>query len=272
MTDVTTPARTLHTHVQHVMGTAFGITVDDTVGPDGVDDAFAWLHQVDATFSTYRSDSEISRMDRGELDLDDASPDVRQVLLRCAELEELTDGWFTAHRHCDGSTHLDPSGLVKGWSIDVAALVLRMGGATTFSINGGGDIMCAGHPHPREGRGWRTGIRHPFLEEAVAAVLMFTEGAVATSGTYERGAHIWGAAGIDLTHAADGTGLASVTVVGPELATADALATAVFAEGSGRPPWFDRFPGYDLLLVTADQRLAWTPGLDDVLVRTGRTA
>ncbi|MCU1355684.1 MAG: thiamine biosynthesis protein [Acidimicrobiales bacterium] len=268
MTDVSTGARTLHTHVQHVMGTAFGITVDDTVGPEGVDDAFAWLHHVDATFSTYRSDSEISRIDRGELDLDAASPDVRQVLLRCAELEELTDGWFTAHRQTDGEQHLDPSGLVKGWSIDVAALILRMAGTTTFSINGGGDIVCAGHPEPNEGRGWRTGIRHPFLEEAVAAVLVLAEGAVATSGTYERGSHIWGAAGTDLPRAAGAPGLAGVTVVGPELGTADALATAVFAEGSGHPAWFDRFPGYDLLLVTADQRLAWTPGLDDLLVRT----
>ena len=250
----------MRTRVEPVMGTAFGITVDGALDPAVLDAAFAWLHAVDATFSTYRADSEISRLGRGELDLDDASPDVRIVLRRCAELTDLTDGWFTAQRREGG---FDPSGLVKGWSIDEAAVILRMGGARSFSINGGGDIVCAGAVADGR-RGWRTGIRDPGDPRSVVAVLDLTDQAIATSGTYERGAHIWGAGGGRI---ADRATLAGVSVIGPNLGTADALATAVFAEGSGRPAWLGRFPGYDLVLVTTDGRLLSTPGADALRVR-----
>ena len=104
------------------------------------------------------------------------------------------------------------------------------------------------------------GIRHPSERDAVAAVLEVGTAAVATSGTYERGNHLWGRRG-----ASSADGLASVTVVGPELAIADALATALFVEGSGAPRWFERFPGYDRLVITASGRVRWTSGLDDLL-------
>ncbi len=257
MTVLVAPTRPLRTRVEHVMGTAFSVTVEATLPAGVVDDAFAWLRWVDLTFSTYRPDSEISRIDAGDLTVDRASPEVRQVLARCGELTDLTDGWFTAV----GAAGLDPSGLVKGWSIDVAAMILRMGGAQTFSVNGGGDIVCGGSPG-EPGRGWRTGVRHPHRVDAVATVLELCDQAIATSGTYERGAHIWGTGGGGIAREQ----LRSVSVVGPELGTADALATAVFAEGSGRPAWLARFPRYELVLVTADDRLLTTPGVDRLRV------
>ncbi len=252
--------------VEQVMGTAFGITVDPGANADAgvrtggrvLDEVFAWLRWVDSTFSTYRDDSEISRINRGSLAIDDASPEVREVLVRCAELTDLTDGWFTARPGSVARAPLDPSGLVKGWSIDRAGMSLRMAGHECFAINGGGDIVCGapvGAP-----RGWRVGIRHPSELDAVAAVLVVDDAAIATSGTYERGGHLWGRGGADAR-----TDLASVTVVGPELATADALATAVFVEGSGAPTWFDRFAGYDLLVITGSGRVRWSSGLDELL-------
>lgn len=244
--------------VEPVMGTAFGITTNDDADDDAVDAAFSWLRWVDQTFSTYRDDSEISRLDRGLLAIDEVSADVREVLVRCDELTDLTDGCFTTRPSGPDSRRLDPSGLVKGWSVDRAALLLRMAGHDCFAINGGGDILC-GAP-AQQPRRWRVGIRHPSQRDAVAAVLTVESGAVATSGTYERGDHLWGRSG------ATRRALASVTVVGPELGTADALATAVFVEGSGAPRWFDRFEGYDRLVITTAGRVRWTSGLDDRLV------
>lgn len=245
------------TRVEPVMGTAFGISVADapTAATDrAVDDAFSWLRWVDTTFSTYRAGSEVRRLDRGELALDDASPEVREVLVRCAELTDLTDGWFRIHAPATSERgQLDPSGLVKGWSIDRAVQGLRMAGIRSCSVNGGGDLVCTGHPSP--GRGWRVGIRHPHDPAAVAAVLDVSDLAVATSATYERGAHIWGGR----------RGLASVTVAGPELGTVDALATALFAEGSGHPAWLDRFPGHHVLAITDQDRMTWTEGFDRLL-------
>jgi thiamine biosynthesis lipoprotein len=177
-------------------------------------------------------------------------------------LSDLTDGWFTARPRGSGSAALDPSGLVKGWSIDLAADILRIAGHLRFAINGGGDIVCraAAPESPR----WRVGIRHPTERDAVAAILDVGNCAIATSGTYERGNHLWGRSGSD-----GATELVSVTVVGPELGTADALATAVFVEGSGEPRWFDQFPGYDPFVVTEAGRVRWTSGLDGALARLG---
>src|SRR4051812_42142911 len=110
--------------VEHVMGTVFSLAVRGEAPPaEAVDAAMAWLHDVDARFSTYREDSEIRRLDRGELLVGDASPDVREVLERCLALREETRGFFDVR----ATGRLDPSALVKGWAAQRAADML--GGA-----------------------------------------------------------------------------------------------------------------------------------------------
>ncbi len=239
-----------------MMGTAIVVDVRQPVDPDLVESVYDWLRWVEMTFSVFRPESEISRIGRGELHTDHASPDVRRVLNRCEELHEATEGWFN-HRPTDRPDRpLDPSGLVKGWSIDEAALMLRMAGVENFVINAGGDIWAHGRPDEDP---WRIGIRHPDVPGASAARLSVTNLAVATSGRYERGDHVWGEA--------DGGFLRSVSVIGPELGTADALATAILASGEALPDWLRAFPGYDLVLMTSDERLLWTPGADGLLLR-----
>src|SRR4051812_43514831 len=98
------------------MGMPIGIDLRDAE-PVDVEPAFAWLREVDATFSTYRDDSDISRLDRGELRLAECRPEVDEVLMRCLELERATDGYFSVRR----AGRLDPSGLVKGWAVAGAA-------------------------------------------------------------------------------------------------------------------------------------------------------
>jgi thiamine biosynthesis lipoprotein len=173
---------------------------------------FAWLRWVDATFSTYRADSEISRLARGERF--EPHPLVRGVLARCEELRVETGGLFDAR----AGARLDPSGFVKGWAVERAAAF----GSGRFLIDAGGDVVLRGS--------WRVGIRHPYERDRLAAAITVADCAVATSGAYERGPHI-----IDPRTRLPASGLSSVTVVGRDLGTADAYATAAFVAGD--PAW-----------------------------------
>jgi FAD:protein FMN transferase len=205
------------------------------------DRVFAWLHWVDATFSPFRADSEISRIDRGELAAAEAHPLVRTVLARCEALRRETDGYFDA-RH---SGFLDPCGLVKGWAIDRAAALLR---GRRVCIDAGGDVLV-------RGGGWRIGIRHPGERDLLAAALRADDLAIATSGAYERGEHI-----VDPHRRRPPRGVLSVTVIGPDLATADAYATAAFAMGEAGPAWTARLRGYEAMTILATDELLATPG------------
>lgn len=244
--------------VEHVMGTAVGIRVRDAGVPlSAIHEAFDWLRSVDARFSTYRADSEISRIARGDLPEREASLDVRQVLALCDELAAESGGFFDARHHrADGS--LDPSGVVKGWSVDEAALRLDAAGARSFAINAGGDILVRGEPAP--GRGWRIGIQHPFVADRVARVLEVRRGAVATSAAYARGEHIRVPGSDDAPRE-----LLSVTVVGPSLTYADAYATTAFAMGLAGLDWVARHPGYGVYAITADERVLWSPVIGPLL-------
>ena len=243
-------------HVEYVMGMAVSFDIRPPLPtPSALDSAVAWLHHVDTTFSTYKLDSPISRLGRGELTLDDVTPEVVQVLRRCIQLTSLTDGAFDAFAvPAANGTNLDPSGLVKGWAIEHAANLLEQQGAANFGINAGGDIAIRGDPEP--GHPWRVGIRHPQRPDQQAIVLSLAGShAIATSATYERGAHI-----IDPTTGMPTTELASVTVIGPDLGDADAFATVVFVMGPAGLDWIETQPGYEAYIITHDDTTHWTSG------------
>jgi FAD:protein FMN transferase len=242
--------------VEQVMGTAISVHVTDPL-PDGVREAlvaetFAWLRLVDERFSTYRPDSEICRLDRGELRAQDGSESLRYVLDACARLWKETGGYFDTH----ATGRLDPSGFVKGWSVQVASDRLAEAGSVNHCLNAGGDVRVRGEQAP--GRPWRIGIRHPFQERAVCGVLAGTDLAVATSGTYERGLHV-----VDPYTGRPARELVAVTVVGTDLGVADAYATAALAMGEAGLRWLDRLDGYETLAVTADGRLFRSAGLPE---------
>ncbi len=131
-------------HVERVMGTAVSFDVRSSTSAASVGGAVDFLHWVDETFSVYRANSQISRIGRGELGTDDACPEVREVLVRCEELREATDGWFDHEGGRRRGRPLDPSGYVKGWSVDRAAELLRFDGTDRFCINAGGDVVAIG--------------------------------------------------------------------------------------------------------------------------------
>jgi len=222
---------------------------EDEGGDEAVEDLFSWLHRVDSTFSTYKDDSEIRRLGRRELSHADADPDVREVLARCERLRVETRGFFDAY----AAGELDPSALVKGWAVDRGAAILARAGLRNFAINAGGDVHLAGGALPEHE--WRVGIEHPREHHRVAAVVALRDAALATSATYARGEHV-----VDPHTGRPPAGVLSVTITGPDLATADAYATAAFAMGAAGPAWTARLRGYEALTILADRRVLSTAG------------
>jgi FAD:protein FMN transferase len=231
--------------VELLMGTAITVEIVDpggTLDTEALGDAaFTWFDEVDRRFSTYKPDSEVCRLGRGELTAADASPDLRHVLDACEDLRERTLGYFDAY----ATGRLDPSGYVKGWSVRVASERLVAAGAVNHCINAGGDIRVLGMAPG--GEPWRIGIRHPWQADKVAWVLGGTDLAIATSGTYERGLHV-----LDPFTGSPVSHLRAVTVTGPDIALADAYATAAMAMGRRGPAWLAALDGYECAIVTED--------------------
>ncbi|MBL7488022.1 FAD:protein FMN transferase [Frankia sp. AgB1.9] len=218
------------------------------------------LHRADDDFSTFRPASWVSRLRRGEIDVDDCPEHVREVHRLATTCRERTRGYFDPGWRADGT--LDPTGLVKGWAADAASAALTAAGITTHCVNAAGDLRASGQAAP--GRPWRVGIADPFDRGRFVAVLECTDLAVATSGVAEQGQHV-----VNPRTGAPASGLASVTVVGPDLTLADAYATAGLA--AGLEAW-DLLAdlgqdGWEWLTVEAAGRLRCSPGLRQQLAR-----
>jgi thiamine biosynthesis lipoprotein len=251
---------------EQIWGTVVSVDVRDARDgadvPGALDAVFAWFKRVDDLFSTWRDDTEVRRIGRGELDVAEASPEVRTVLALCDEVRVETAGAFDitvgarAAEEVDpwpGLAPLDPSGLVKGWAVDRAASMLQDAGARAFSINAGGDVAVRGQPAP--GTAWRVGIRHPCEPDKVAAVVAVVDTGVATSGRYERGDHV-----LDPRTGRPATALTSASVIGPDLALADAYATALVVMGVDGLRWITGVAGYAAMAITDERRVLSTPG------------
>lgn len=248
-------------HVEHVMGTTISIDVVDSHDRSLIDRLVQWFHHVDEVFSPYKETSAITRIGCGEVDPDDPttadllSDEVMEVLERCDELAADSRGVFDVWNvPSPNGTRFDPCGYVKGWSVHRAACMLEDEGVRDYCINAGGDIALGGRNH--DGAPWRVGVRHPH-DAASLALVLEGEGpmAVATSGTYERGAHI-----IDARTGDACTDVACATVVGPDLADADAFATTVFAMGVDGLAWLTTHPGFEGCVITHDLRMLATAG------------
>lgn len=237
-------------HVEQVMGTVVSFDLRRAgAHTDAIAAAVAWLHDADRRFSTYRADSEVRRLGRGGIAVDEASPDLVEVLAACDAVRIASGGAFDAFR--DGAC--DPSAYVKGWSLDRAARILRAHGCEHWSVNAGGDVLVS---TPDDATApWRIGVQHPFDRDALAFVLDGTDLAVATSGRYERGDHL-----VDPRSGERATAAASTTVIGPELGWADAIATAAFVLGEAGPGWVAGLPGFECWTVLADGRVLATEG------------
>jgi thiamine biosynthesis lipoprotein len=247
-------------HAEPVMGTVVSFDVPASARADGsLDAALRWLHWVDRVFSPYRADSDVSLLAEGSVTVDDCAPEVAEVIAACAAAGERSGGYFTD----SPGGRFDPSGYVKGWAVERAAALVSAAGSTSHLVNGGGDVQCVGG-RPRADSGsahpcdpWRVGVADPGRPGGLALVVAVADGAIATSGVAERGAHI-----VDPHTGQPAAGLASVTVVGPSLALADAYATAAFAMGPRLArDWTESLDGYAAYAILPDGQAWHTPAV-----------
>jgi FAD:protein FMN transferase len=229
------------------------ITVDIVDGPataELIERVFAYFESVDRKFSVYRDDSEITRINRREVALAEASPDMRDIFARAEQTKRETGGYFDIKRNGG----YDPSGIVKGWAIFNAAEILRRSGCRSYYVDAGGDVQAAGKN--RQGQSWRVGIRNPFDFHEIVKVLTISDGAVATSGTYIRGQHIYNPYS---PHEAI-TDIVSLTVVGDNIYDVDRFATAAFAMGRPGIQFIEGLPGFEGYLIDSNRRATFTSG------------
>ncbi len=225
------------------------VKVDDDTGVDLIKQSFDYFRYVDRVFSTYKPDSQISLINSGELSPADALPVVREVLELCAQMKSATDGYFDITR----KGQIDPSGLVKGWAIYNAAKMLDEAGVQNYCIEAGGDLQVKGLNEA--GKPWRVGIRNPSNKSEIVKVLELSGGAVATSGNYERGEHIYNP---HTGRAA--TQLLSLSVIGPNIYEADVYATAAFAMNEAGPGFIASL-GLECYALERGGEAVLTPGL-----------
>lgn len=282
----------MRTAVEHIMGTAVSLAAPDDTDPavfaDAARAAYGHLRRIDEIFSTYKPDSPVSRIRDGRLPLTalPAHSDgdlIREALALCAQLHRESRGAFDAWNVGD-PPRFDPSGAVKGWAAEHASRLLTRHGLTRHALSAGGDVRVHGGiaapdppalsgpaPAPASGSAsapaptpWRIGVTDPHRPGRTLLVIERVNGAVATSGTAERGLHVYD----PRTHR-PATALAQVTVTGPDLALADGYATAALALAATDSvgdayAWLADLAertGYQSLTVDPDTGVWWTPGL-----------
>jgi thiamine biosynthesis lipoprotein len=238
------------------MGMPVTVQVLDAEAEDqALQEVFNDFTLLDATFSPFLVESEVSRINRRELRSEDAGQLVNQAIDLCRLYERATDGYFSAWI----ADRFDPSGLVKGWAIDRACSVLERYGYHDYFVDAGGDVQTRGRNS--EGAPWRVGIRHPVERDKVACVVLASGLAVATSGTYEKGEHI-----LDPHSGKPADAWLSFTVVGPDILQADVFATACFAMGIAGLQFVTRAAGYEAFAIDHQLRASYTAGFKALCV------
>ena len=214
------------------------------------DNAFDFYREIDERFSTYKSNSEVSQLRTGTLEISNASPDVKLVWNECLELRDLTQRAFDPWAVHGG---FDPSGYVKGWAAQESLRFFDERGVKHIQINAGGDVVVRGGIDANTP--WTIGVRHPDHVDQIAKSFEVFDGAIASSGTYERGAHI-----IDPRVGVPAVGARAATVIGPDAGIADALATAIVVDGRDAVNWLgdELFRNYSFWAVDKSGDHAWS--------------
>ena len=225
-----------------------------------LDEAEEFLYQVDQEFSTFRNDSQVSRLRKGEINLEECSDFVKEVLSLCEYARELTLGAFDPWAVKDG---FDPSGIVKGWASEVVANKLVSHGWEHVLVNAAGDIVVKGGREVKEGRilPYNIGISDPYDTSKIVKIFDVEAGSIATSGDYAKGAHIH-----DPHTGLIAIGAKSATVIGPDGAICDALATALMVDGTDSKSWIGReeLSEYSYYVINRNENTSWAYGKNSV--------
>jgi thiamine biosynthesis lipoprotein len=238
-----------------VMGMLATVNViDSRVTEEDLSEVFSYFHFIDKKFSTYKVDSEISQINRGELKKVQFSNEMKKILALCEETKKETDGYFDANLN----GILDPSGLVKGYAIFEGAEILRKKGFLNYFLEIAGDIQTQGKNE--KGESWRVGIQNPFNTDEIIKVVRLSDKGIATSGNYIRGNHIYNPRERRLAEE-----IAGITVIGPNVYEADRFATATFAMGEKGIEFIEKLKGFEGYMVKKDKQAVFTSGFEDYI-------
>lgn len=234
---------------RQIMGMPVTLNLPSAADQKVIDQVFDWFEYVDRTYSPYKDDSVVSKINRGELAEADYSDELREILAIAEQTKAETKGYFDVWH--DGA--FDPSGIVKGWAIQKATELV---GSTTkdFYIEAGGDIQVGGNSP--SGEPWKVGIRNPFERTENISVVSLDDKAIATSGTAIRGEHIYNPH--DVSDHLDR--IVSLSVIGDTVADADRYATAAFAMGEGGIAFIESLAGFEGYMVDRNRIATQTSG------------
>lgn len=205
--------------------------VDDNATDQDANDIFDFLVDVDNRFSTYKQTSEITAINDGRINESHYSKEMRQIIDLAYQTTKQSNGFF----HIGRIGGCDPSGIVKGWAIHEASKLLTKKGFNNYYLEIAGDIQVSGNDS--YGRPWKIGIRSPFNNGEIIKVINLSDKGVATSGSYERGNHIY-----NPKSGAVADAISSTTVIGPNIYEADRFATAAFAMGESGIMFIEQRP------------------------------
>lgn len=221
-----------------------------------VEEIFNLWNRIDARFSTYENSSEISRINRKEIGENEYSPEMREIFSLAKETNKNTGGYFNIKRP-DGL--IDPSGIVKGWAIQKGAELAQKQGFNSYYLEIAGDIQTRGHDERNQK--WTIGIRNPFDRTQVIKILYPRGAGIATSGSAERGQHIYNPHDPMILVSS----IVSITVIGPNIYEADRFATAVFAMGDSGIHFINSLKGFEAYAVDRNGIATMTDGIDKYL-------
>ena len=240
-----------------VWGTIVDVDIaSSVVSEDGLNQGMQQVidmcKQVDSDFSTYIDTSWVTRLRTNQIEISSCPPLVQEVWELCLQAKYLTDGAFDPWAVEGG---FDPSGLVKGWAADKCADLLVSLGIEHVQVNAAGDLALRGGFYDGVVKPWRIGVVNPENRAEVVEVFEITDGAIATSGTYERGAHI-----NDPYTGLIAIGARSATVVGPLGWLCDALATALMVAGTDGAKYFAQpeLDGYKPFVINRHENTSWS--------------
>lgn len=228
--------------VQHYMGMPISLDIPHCKNKSVFSACWQLCEQIDQQFSPYISTSEVSRIAIGSLLLQNASPTMQDIATLADGYDRQTNGYFSIYFN----GVFNPTGIVKAWAIKQLALYIEASGYGTYLINAGGDILCNSITKKR----WQLAISSPLNPNSTIGTITADNLAIATSGSYQKGAHIY-----DPKTGTPTTALKSVTVIGPDIITADVYATALYAMGLNALPFAKTLVGYSSYIIDANNVL-----------------
>ncbi len=243
------------TKTADIMGMPVRVNLaDDFAKEKDIEEVFEYFRLIDKRFSTYKEQSEISKINDGRLRIEEASGEMKKILRLCEETKEETSGYFNIEKN----GKIDPSGLVKGYAIWQAALILEKKKYKNFYVEIAGDGEVHGL---NNGKVWKIGIENPFNRMEIIKVVGLSNKGIATSGNYIRGVHIYNP--LSGKGAAD---IASVTVIGDNVYEADRFATAAFAMGEKGIVFLENKEGFEGYMVLKNKKAVFTSGFEKFVI------